>query len=128
MLIVCEKKYPDNCVLIAMSPSQDPGTEEILGLLGEQIWDCDYVVAEGNAAQLRGIVQAEQSCRRVLNAQCRLHTKHRVEMCGRFSDGGKPLGANLKTSIHIGKRGKITQKETHLQVIFPLFCCRFRRN
>src|SRR3954471_9824907 len=42
------KKYPDNCVLIATSPSQDPDTEEILDLLGEQIWDCDYVIAEGN--------------------------------------------------------------------------------
>ena len=70
------KKYPDNCVLIAVSPSQNPSTEEILDLLGEQIWDCDYVVAEGNTAQLRGIIQAEQSRRRVLNAQCRLHTRH----------------------------------------------------
>jgi 8-oxo-dGTP pyrophosphatase MutT (NUDIX family) len=69
------KKYPDNCVLIATSPSQDPGTEEILGLLGEQIWDCDYVVAEGNTTQLQGIIRAEQSRRRVLNAQCTLHTR-----------------------------------------------------
>ena len=70
------KNYPDNCILIATSPSQDPGAEEILGLLGEQIWDCDYVVAEGNTTQLQGIIQAEQSRRRVLNAQCTLHTRH----------------------------------------------------
>ena len=70
------KKYPDNCILIAMSASQDPSTEEILGLLGEQIWDCDYVVAEGNTTQLQGIIQAEQSRRRVLNAQCALHTRY----------------------------------------------------
>ena len=70
------KKYPDNCVLIATSPSQDPSLEEILGLLGEQIWDCDYVVAEGNTTQLQGIIQAEQSRRRVLNAQCTLHTRY----------------------------------------------------
>ena len=70
------KKYPDNCILIATSPSQDPGTDEILGLLGEQIWDCDYVAAEGNTTQLRGIIQAEQSRRRVLNAQCTLHTRY----------------------------------------------------
>src|SRR5579859_2270324 len=70
------KKYPDNCVLIVTTPSQDPNTEEILGLLGEQIWSCDYVVAEGNTAQLQGLIQAEQSRRRVLNAQCTLHTRY----------------------------------------------------
>jgi len=70
------KKYPDNCVLIATASSQDPDTEEILSLLGEQIWDCDYIVAEGNTTQLRGIIQAEQSRRHVLNAQSTLHTRY----------------------------------------------------
>jgi len=70
------KKYPDNCVLIAAFPSQDPDKEEILGKLGEQVWDCDYVIAEGNTTQLEGIIQAEQSRRRILNAQCMLHTRY----------------------------------------------------
>ena len=70
------KNYPDNCILIAISPLQNPREEEILNLLGEQIWDCDYIVTAGNTTQLQSIIQAEQSRRRILNAQCTLHTRH----------------------------------------------------
>jgi hypothetical protein len=65
-----KKRYPDNCLVIVSIPNPP----ELAQVLEDEITTCDYVVSANEAPLeecLRGIIQAEQSRRLVINAQAK---------------------------------------------------------
>jgi 8-oxo-dGTP pyrophosphatase MutT (NUDIX family) len=65
-----KKRYPDNCLIIVSTPHP----LELVQVLEDEIMTCDYVISANEAPleeSLRGIIQAEQSRRLVINTQAK---------------------------------------------------------
>lgn len=63
-----KKRYPDNCLIVVCIPNPF----ELAQVLEDEVTTCDYVVSVNEdplEERLRGIIQAEQSRRLVINAQ-----------------------------------------------------------